>query len=249
MEAWYIVCSSDTLDIFEGSWSGFLKTYGIVADYFRRQWYPKREKFVKCFIKYVEHFNHFTNNMCEGMHSALKKDLASRPTLLTAYREVKILASSQSIAIDNAISREKRSFPTTVTNEASRHLYIHLRGKVSAYALQKLVEQEQLARILAPIDVCTGAFYSSMGLPCKHTIAQCLRKKEPIPLAVVNWHWRLDKRNDLYDPPAIERGRGRPRGSTNARELSHFEYIEERVEGSSSRKMPKGPKRMKNSSL
>ena len=118
--------------------------------------------------------------MCEGMHSALKKVLLNRArgNLLTVYEASKTLSFNHLVAIESQLSCDKKSFPTETIDRASSRLYAHLRGKISRHALTLIMAQEELARQAAatatPLPSCTRKFYHSMGLPCKHMIADCL---------------------------------------------------------------------------
>ncbi|KAE8381117.1 hypothetical protein BDV26DRAFT_256127 [Aspergillus bertholletiae] len=63
-----------------------------------------------------------------------------------------------------------------------------------------------------------------MGLPCVHKLQQYVSTKTPIPILDIYQHWRLytteelppiDLRDCVLEPEVVQRGKGRPAGSTN----------------------------------
>ena len=73
--------------------------------------------------------------------------------------------------------------------------YADLRGAISQHALRLIDTQRDLmvrsAATNQPLRECSGAFSTTLGLPCAHYISK-LCGKEPIGLGCIAQHWHLN---------------------------------------------------------
>jgi hypothetical protein len=65
---------------------------------------------------------------------------------------------------------------------------------VSPFALDKVYKHMQLFNLKdnTHLKPCTGQFKALMGLPCAHTVQECLQAKESLQSDHFNTHWLLE---------------------------------------------------------
>lgn len=125
-------------------------------------------------------------------------------------------------------------------------LYWDVLTKISSFALNKVHDiyscylpiPERGPNKKRPIPLeYTKTIQSTLGLPCIHTIKDCIDAGQSLQLDDFHRHWRImaEVNMEPIDPqllvlePAVIRPRGRPRGATNKpkRDPSFFEVIED----------------------
>ncbi|CAG8684056.1 1856_t:CDS:1, partial [Gigaspora rosea] len=102
--------------------------------------------------------------------------------------------------ISLVVTNQKKEIDAMVESECihislfalNNPLYANIRGKVSAFAINKINEQYQKvkhATAQEPLPSCTGTFLKTMGLPCAHTIISLLENDQPLMLHNIHEHW------------------------------------------------------------
>lgn len=80
---------------------------------------------------------------------------------------------------------------------------------------------------------CSGQTMQNTGMPCIHTVKNCMDSNEPLQLHHFHPHWQLNgdipheiNPRLLLLNPAVVRSRGRPRGATNNPTVSQIQTNE-----------------------
>ena len=197
------------------AWARLQATYennpyiGPMCRYLRIQWYPFKEAFFYCYTKQYLHFGNSVTSRLEGMHSVLKKALGGcQNDLPGVIQRLEGLLEAQEHKIKARISREKMlrwpQFPG--------YLWSTIQGKVSQFALQTVLDEchalkldvgspgapEGLFRphewLLGHARPCSGAWQTSWGLPCPHSIARLILHGGQLQMEHFNIHWALNQR-------------------------------------------------------
>lgn len=122
----------------------------------------------------------------EGSHAVLKSYLqTSTGGLHRVCTTITLAVTNQKKEIDSIIESERIHTPIFACNN---FLYTNLRGKISAFALQKINELHKRITSQEQLLLCTGTFSRTMGLPCAHYI-QNLNANQSIPLENIHKHW------------------------------------------------------------
>ena len=203
MKRWRTVVASKTEVEFNEAWVAFKNNADnppAAITYIETQWLPEKEKFIKAWTSQYRHFNHVVTSRAEGAHARVKSYIeVSTGNLLTTYEKILQAHKAEYMALNTAMSQDK----LRREHKMNRKLYDELRGKVSSFALYRILEQEEQVRYSKaeggrPLGSCTGAFEKIMGLPCKHTIAAYLLVNKNIPISDIDHQWYL-----IYPAPAL----------------------------------------------
>ncbi|RKF96061.1 hypothetical protein GcM1_005004, partial [Golovinomyces cichoracearum] len=78
------------------------------------------------------------------------------------------------------------SFTNTVS------LFEHITKRVLTYALNKVLEQYELAKDATNTSTCTYVFNKTTGIPCQYQIQAMITNNTPLTVLDIHCLWRLD---------------------------------------------------------
>jgi hypothetical protein len=210
--------------IFEDHWNAFQDRYdrqvpGLVQ-YIKDTWIsPWKRSIVCAYTDRVLHLGNRVTSRVEGAYSAVKSYLqVSTGNLKMVYDNINLLLANQHIKYEAGVAMNRTRLPHT----AIHPLFAQLLGWVSHYALGEIWKQKHLLSKPEPLAPCTGAFQSSMGMPCVHQIQVLLKENRSLTLEDVHGHWHfLPRTLEIAQPlvlePAIAETRGRPAAAARER--------------------------------
>ena len=205
LAAWYEVVCAHTIEACAEAWSSLKATY--CHDYMEEVQYlwdtwvkNYKQRFCKAWTNEILHFNICTTSYVEGGHRVLKSMLKfSTGDLLSVVDCITDLLTKQYAEYSSKRAKEK----IKIAFNLPRDLMANLIGKFSPHALQKirkqwkLVKKEQTDPEQYAMGPCTGAFTTTMGLPCSHGIGAHMEaetaEEKRLKLEDVHPHWMFHK--------------------------------------------------------
>lgn len=188
-----LVSSSDRL-AFDESWQRFQAKYESTSElltYLRQTWIQYREKFVLAWTKEVMHFGHLVTSRVEGAHAVLKSWLeVSNGDLNRVCTKLRMCVEHQVRSVRHQISVDGSSKVISLTHP----IWSNVNGLISHFALKKTSDQlEKAKRLRATEPPCTDFIWSTMGLPCAHTLRTLLDSNRPLLKENFHQHWWVVK--------------------------------------------------------
>jgi hypothetical protein len=250
MSVWALVLASESQAEFDQRWDDLFDTYSTSHEdlvwYLKDTWLVFKWNLVRFWVDQNLHFGNRATSRVEGAHSTLKCYLQVSTGNLTG------LLDRIQLMLDNKLANHKAELDIArqrAPRDVNIPLFAELIGKVTPYALRKILAQYQCLSTL-PLPQCKTTFTSSMGLPCAHLIQDRHQQKEDIHLSDVHLHWHFARPDPtalgpvelgplLVHEPAVVKPKGRPRGSKNkpkpasstTRDPSFFELPTRRRQG------------------
>jgi hypothetical protein len=163
----------------------------------------------------------------ESAHSILKSYFqVSTGNLKRVLDKVTLLLTNQHAEHATVLDQEQQRSP----HDVNIPLFTELIGKVTSFALRKILQQYQRLSSL-PLPQCTNSFSQSIGLPCIHTILNRQHHDNSIYLHDIHLHWHFLRPDSiailqpvlgpvLVHEPAVAKLKGQPRGSKNQKPAS-----------------------------
>ena len=191
--AWKSVIYAPSEDIFWESWGQFsLKyrsTHDDCVDYLLSTYITDyRQQFVRCYTDQVLHFNTTVTSRAEGGHAVLKRQLG------TSTGDLKTVVDGINLMLMNEYQNHLINFDEAKSRlpmELKKPIFQRLIGNVTPAAMRKILPQyQQLVGQPTALSPCTGAFTTSMGLPCSHKIQDRLYSEGSLLIEDVHPHWR-----------------------------------------------------------
>jgi hypothetical protein len=150
-----------------------------------------RYEFCQFTTKQYRNFGIQVTSRTEGSHGVLKRLIKSR--LIPLNNLLKAIEETLSRLQNNF---EKKHFDETCGKDHrfSDPIFRRLRFFISFKALELITNQVNLAResiARNQSEVCSGAFRTQYGLPCKHTIKALLLVGGQLALGHIDKHWHL----------------------------------------------------------
>lgn len=203
--AWQHLIRSNIEDEYTTNLISFKKRYSdfpLLLSYLETTWLIYYRKFIRAWSGQYMHLNNVASSRVEGAHSMLKKHIGtSAGDLLITYDRISTAINMQlsEIALNTAEDKIK------IILCSRNSLYAHIIRRISRASIKLIDSQRYLANQVTPehkIGNCTNHFTRTMGLPCKHRLADLIRLNQPIPLADIHPFWRigLDSSNTPYLP-------------------------------------------------
>lgn len=226
MTIWASVLAAETRVEFEQRWDTLFDTYA--ADYEDLVWYLKdtwlvfKWNLVRFWVDQNLHFGNRATSRVEGAHSTLKRYLqVSTGNLTGVLDRIQLMLENKLAEHEAGLEMAQQRVP----HDVNIPLFAELIGKVTPYALRKILVQYRRLSTL-PLPRCSTTFTSSMGMPCAHTIQDRRQRKEDIHLSDVHLHWHFVRPDPtapvavelgplLVHEPAVAKPKGRPPGSKN----------------------------------
>ncbi|KAI3833637.1 hypothetical protein MKX03_022415 [Papaver bracteatum] len=156
--------------------------------YLRDTWLKHKESFCLAWTQNMKHFGNTVINRVKSEHGPLKKSMASSAgSFFTCWE-----------AMHNMINRQlfqiKSSFEKSLTSVLDEHqipAFEELRNHVSHYALELIrLEVNQSEDLETDVTACKCSFRSTHGLPCAHELMKYTQEGRPVPLSVIDEHWK-----------------------------------------------------------
>ncbi len=123
-----------------------------------------------------------------------------------------------------AFEENKDRMPTQLYRQFT---FTHLRKYVTSYAMLKILPQVKLLKEKElkdeALELCTGSFTCSLGLPCVHTIERQNLANEPLKLEDVNQYWHFYKPRPTQSNSSEARWEDWP---DNLPQKRNFQYVE-----------------------
>ena len=173
------------------------------------QWLiPYRDKIVHAWVDRHFHGGVTSTSRLEGAHSVLKRWInSSCKDLGRVWDSIKLAVDDQFNEINIGMAQETSSTPIRVQGQD----FSGVVGKITHHGLSLLWKQwnywkheDQYREQGKPVDdICTGTYYSSMGVPCWHMIKSRIAAGEPIQPRDFHPHYHYDRTS--LDEPVIFR--------------------------------------------
>ncbi|KAI9916286.1 hypothetical protein PsorP6_017957 [Peronosclerospora sorghi] len=170
----------------ERAWADFKDKYSYITEavaYIDKQWTPFKTRFVSAWTNLVLHFNNVNTSRVEGAHSVIKKYIkVSTLDLWDVCRRLEM-------AMRNAVGELRAAM-------ISRFGVITKMGfNLGLLSLSLLMRSTRFIVkwsywTISPSQ-CAGAFTTTMGLPCVHTIAARKRSEGILHLGDFHKQWHL----------------------------------------------------------
>jgi hypothetical protein len=224
MKGWTEVMHAPSEQVFEDCWNSFQDRYNCqvpgLVQYIKDTWItPWKRSIIWAYTDQVLHLGNWVISRVEGAHSTVKSYLqVSTGNLKMVYDNINLLLANQHIKYEAGVATNRARLPYTATHP----LFAQLLGQVSHYALGEIWKQKHLLSKPEPLAPCTGAFQSSMGMPCAHQIQALLRENRSLTLEDVHGHWHfLPRTPEVAQPlvlePAIAETRDQPEAAAKER--------------------------------
>ncbi|XP_058189257.1 uncharacterized protein LOC131306846 [Rhododendron vialii] len=173
--------------------------YPAAIKYVETNWLELyRQKFVSCWMNNVIHFGNLTSNMVESEHSKLKSYIANCQANFSAawvkmHDLVKLQITDIKATFEKSLNCWQHQFRISTFDP--------LRGAASQSAMGLMLpEIKKLDDMVVEDKVdCVCPIRRTHGLPCAQEIAPFKDRGEPIPLSLIDDHWKilsLEKRKD-----------------------------------------------------
>ena len=180
MATWNQLLDAASEPDFERQWKSLQSKYQqghkLLIQYLDQTWLFYRNKIVKTWTNRLLHLGNTAISRVEGAHHKLKSSLqVSTGDLKTVVDKIQVLLTGQHSEFKIASEIARSRLPHMVNIP----LFTALLGHVTPFALKQILKQYYLIRSGVLLQ-CTGAFRSTMGLPCAHEIHSCLYQESAI---------------------------------------------------------------------
>ncbi|KAI0997729.1 hypothetical protein K3495_g10456 [Podosphaera aphanis] len=179
------------------------KSYEQIIKYVQQTWLiPWRHYFVKCYTNKLLHLDTTTTQRAESAHRALKTQSGfSTGDLRTVVNSIELLLEKRLDDLRQKLSSAKN----IITHQHRIPIFRKIINDVPAYGLWRVHSQYQkslksLEPNGLPLEICTGVFEMTMGLPCSHRIKELHLSGQVLQAEDLHPHWRYPKPRMLYLP-------------------------------------------------
>ncbi|KAG5529448.1 hypothetical protein RHGRI_029991 [Rhododendron griersonianum] len=173
--------------------------YPDAIKYVETSWLgPYRQKFVSAWTNNVMHFGNLTSNRVESEHAKLKSHISNcQANFSAAWAKMHDLVKLQITDIKGSFEKSLNCWQ----HQFRIPIFDHLRGAASQTAMGLMLpEIKKIDDMVVEDKVdCGCPIRRTHGLPCAHEIAPFKNRSEPIPLSLINDHWKMlsfEKRKD-----------------------------------------------------
>jgi hypothetical protein len=225
LKAWTNLIASRSEVIYKREWNRIQDVYRNhpqLLAYVKTTWLePHRYKLIHCWVDEVTHFGHRTTSRVEGAHKTLKGYLqVSTGDLKMVVDNIERLLIHQHTELEATLGEAK----IRPGHDLQIPLLADVIGRVTPYALRKILQQFRILRSTTFRSSCSKLFLSAMGLPCAHKLKELETSGEALQLQHIHpqWYFTRPVRPFTMEPllrnPPIAVTRGRPRGTASCRQ-------------------------------
>jgi hypothetical protein len=186
--------------LFKAAWSFFCTKYSAyhqVINYISEHWMPYQDRFINCYTAKVLNFGTTSSSRGEGSHFVLKRYLKiSHLDLLSVFKNLKLMLQNQFVEL----AKKLEEASLKVYHRHKVKFLSQIIQKISAFALDKIVNQYEAIDESTRNEICGGLFQSTYGLPCKHRIQFLIDQNQHITLEMIHPQWKLKEEIDLELP-------------------------------------------------
>jgi hypothetical protein len=159
-------------DLFNTSWSNLICTIPKAngKDYMLKTWFPCRQQWSDAWLNQHPTLNVRSNSRSESQHSALKSYLKSPSfTLMHLANMLNAYYCQHLVDLKDAYSQQAHSVQTVPLDPHT----LPVKDSLSRWALSLL--SEEWGKVHTETEQpCSNRFSSSMLLPCRHLLRECL---------------------------------------------------------------------------
>jgi MULE transposase domain len=232
-DKFYAICDAGSVAEFTSLSEELHSRYPFMRPYLNKEWWPYKERFVRCYTNRYEHFGEVTTSRMEGMHSVLKAWIrSSNVDVWELYHRTREFWESQVMEYTY-----KMGLSNDRLRELNKEFFAGVNGVIHRYPLEIINKHLKLANSaileakktgeLPSLGNCNGNFTRVFGMPCKHQILDLLtspdlRKQGLLWPRVFHQHWWI-RRGDYKGPdlpPPLREPRVREKTVQN-RQQSH----------------------------
>ncbi|XP_058217748.1 PKS-NRPS hybrid synthetase cheA-like [Rhododendron vialii] len=192
--AWDSLVYSPTISLYEQTLCTMKREFVLYPDallYVETNWLgPYRQKFVSAWTNNVMHFGNLTSNRVESEHAKLKSHVANcQANFSAAWAKMHDLVKLQITDIKGSFEKSLNCWQ----HQFRIPIFDHLRGATSQTAMGLMLpEIKKIDDMVVEDKVDCGCPIRRIhGLPCAHEIAPFKNRGEPIPLSLINDHWKM----------------------------------------------------------
>ncbi|XP_026422273.1 uncharacterized protein LOC113318345 [Papaver somniferum] len=156
--------------------------------YLRDTWLKHKESFCLAWTQNMKHFGNTIINRLKSEHGPLKKSMASSAgSFFTCWEAMHNMINRQIFQIKSSFEKSLIS----VLDEHQIPAFEELRNHVSHYALELMrLEVNQSEDLETDVTACKCSFRSTHGIPCAHELMKYTQEGRPVPLSVIDEHWK-----------------------------------------------------------
>jgi hypothetical protein len=204
--------TSSTQNEFEEACTSLQTNWLQGWNYLEREWFKDYTDLCAHFvINEKMHFGIQSTSRVEGFHSAMKKWLRnSRSDVFTLIQRLIPWWEAMSFEVNQHVLEEEQQGLLSYDS----YFYARLQRRIWRHTFKLLAQQVQLAnqeveeiarykRIgkQAELSTCSGRFYRSYGVPCRHTIRDIKLQDGQLQLKDFDQHWHIFVENEYQEPP------------------------------------------------
>ncbi|KAG5559890.1 hypothetical protein RHGRI_003249 [Rhododendron griersonianum] len=194
LHAWDSLVYSPTISLYEQALCTMKREFVLYPDaikYVETSWLgPYRQKFVSAWTNNVMHFGNLTSNRVESEHAKLKSHISNcQANFSAAWAKMHDLVKLQITDIKGSFEKSLNCWQ----HQFRIPIFDHLRGAASQTAMGLMLpEIKKIDDMVVEDKVdCGCPIRRTHGLPCAHEIAPFKNRSEPIPLSLINDHWKM----------------------------------------------------------